>query len=249
MHTIEPDFRRLLVHSLWAIAICLVVVVFCYEWIDRAVAIYVHGHEIAKLPWIKQLTYPPPVVQNWSPLVLVVLMIRRAWGPLSGCQKTLFVACLALVIANQFRVSLGGVCGRYWPETWFHIDPANLPGGTLGNDLLQAGKGEYLNNPSLIGDGTYGFHPFSWSDDLGSFPSGHATRLLSIATVFWIAMPRSRVFFLLVCPPMLASLVAMNYHFVSDVVAGSVLGAVVAVYAVRLANLTPGEVGATAVEQ
>ena len=37
--------------------------------------------------------------------------------------------------------------------------------------------------------------------------------------------------------PQLVSLVAMNYHFVSDVIAGSVLGAIVAAYAARLAML------------
>ena len=42
---------------------------------------------------------------------------------------------------------------------------------------------------------------------------------------------------ILVCPPMLVSLVAMNYHFVGDVVAGSFVGAIVAAYAVRLAQL------------
>ena len=36
---------------------------------------------------------------------------------------------------------------------------------------------------------------------------------------------------------MLLSLVAMNYHFVSDVIAGSVLGALIAAYAVHLARL------------
>jgi len=37
--------------------------------------------------------------------------------------------------------------------------------------------------------------------------------------------------------PMLLSLVAMNYHFVSDVIAGSMLGALIATYAVHLARL------------
>jgi membrane-associated phospholipid phosphatase len=55
--------------------------------------------------------------------------------------------------------------------------------------------------------------------------------------VWWIAAPRGRLLYALVCLPMLASLVAMNYHFVSDVIAGSVVGAVVASYAARLADL------------
>ena len=52
-----------------------------------------------------------------------------------------------------------------------------------------------------------------------------------------IAMPGSRIVATVLSVPMLLSLVAMNYHFVSDVIAGSVLGALIAAYAVRLARL------------
>jgi hypothetical protein len=38
---------------------------------------------------------------------------------------------------------------------------------------------------------------------------------------------------------MLVSLVAMNYHFVGDVIAGSVLGGIIAAYATHLARLRP----------
>jgi membrane-associated phospholipid phosphatase len=36
---------------------------------------------------------------------------------------------------------------------------------------------------------------------------------------------------------MLVSLIAMNYHFVSDVIAGGVLGWIVATYAAHLARI------------
>ena len=52
-----------------------------------------------------------------------------------------------------------------------------------------------------------------------------------------IAVPESRVVMIVLAVPMLLSLVAMNYHFVSDVIAGSVLGALIAMYAVHLARL------------
>ena len=52
-----------------------------------------------------------------------------------------------------------------------------------------------------------------------------------------IAMPGTRTIAMVLSVPMLVSLVAMNYHFVSDVIAGSVLGALVAAYAVHLARL------------
>src|SRR5437773_8238657 len=212
----EHDYRALLRRTLIAVGLCVAAVLACYFWIDRPVAFFVYHHQINKFQVFRWLTYPPPEVQNWSALVLTVLMVRRAWGPFLHWQKVMLVACLSLIVADDFRISLGDVCGRYWPDTWTH------------------------DNPSLIGTGRYGFHPFQRGDDIGSFPSGHACRVLGFATVWLIAMPRSRtvqVVVIVFCAPMLLSLVAMNYHFVSDVIAGSVLGGIVATYAAHLARL------------
>jgi membrane-associated phospholipid phosphatase len=209
----DPDYRTLLWRASVALLACAAAVVVCYYWIERPVALYVHNHGLNTYRVFKWLTYPPPWVQSWSPLVLALLMIRRAWGPFSRCQHTLLIACLSILVADEVRTSLGDLCGRYWPETWFD------------------------DNPSLIGNGTYGFHPFHHGDDIGSFPSGHAARIFGFAGVWWLAYPASRPICLLACPPLLVSLVAMNYHFVGDVAAGSVLGGIVAAYAVRLANL------------
>ena len=209
----ENEYRRLLCRTLIITALCIAPVLVCYFWIDRPVAFFVYRHHINTIQVFRWLTYLPPEVQNWSALVLTILMVRRAWGPFLRWQKVLLVACLSLIVADDFRISLGDVCGRYWPETWTH------------------------DNPSLIGTGTYGFHPFQRGDDIGSFPSGHACRILGFATVWLIATPRSRVVVTVLCTPMLVSLVAMNYHFVSDVIAGSILGAIIATYAAHLARL------------
>ncbi len=212
-----PEYRKLLRRTAIAVALCIVAVLVCYFWIDRPVAFLVHRHHINELPGFRWLTYPPPQLQTWSPLVLMVLLVRRAWGPFVHWQQVLLVACVSLIVADGFRISLGDVCGRYWPETWFH------------------------NNPSLIGNSTYGFHPFQRGGDIGSFPSGHAARILSFATVWFIAVPRSRVTGVVLSTAMLVSLVAMNYHFVSDVIAGSVLGWIVATYAAHLPGSKPRE--------
>lgn len=209
------NLRPTLFRMSTALAIGAILVVMCYFFVDRPVAFYVHDHGLAKYRVFKWLTYPPPWLQDWSPLVLTLLVVRRVWGPFSKCEKALFVSLLSLIVADQFRTSLGDVFGRYWPETW------------------------HDNNPSLICNGTYGFHPFQLGDDVGSFPSGHAARILGFAWVWWLAMPRWRPLLVLVCVPMLASLVLMNYHFVGDVVAGCVLGAVVATFAWVLADPSP----------
>jgi membrane-associated phospholipid phosphatase len=212
----EPEYRILLLRTLITAVFCTAGVLICYFWVDRPVAFFVYHHQINRFEVFRWLTYPPPEVQNWSALVLTVLMVRRAWGSFLHWQKTLFVACLSLIVADDFRISVGDVFGRYWPETWTH------------------------DNPSLIGTGTYGFHPFQRGDDVGSFPSGHAARILAFATVWLIAMHRSRtvqVVIIVLAVSMLVSLVAMNYHFVSDVIAGGVLGGIIAMYAAHVARL------------
>jgi len=211
--TSDLEFRPLLSRSLVVLAACVVAVVFCYYFVDRPVAIFMHRHQIARFNAFRWLTEPPPLVQGWSPLVLVALALRRAIGPWRRWQAVLFLACVSLIVADQFRASLGDLCGRYWPETW-HND-----------------------NPSLIGTGAYGFHPFEVGDDIGSFPSGHAARIVGFLSVFWLAMPRHRWLYAILAVPMLVALVAMDYHFVGDVIAGSVLGGLVGVWATRLANL------------
>jgi membrane-associated phospholipid phosphatase len=211
--TPEQDYLGLLRGSLSVLAASLAIILVCYFWIDQPIAFYVHDHGIEKIQVFKWLTYPPPLLEDWSPVALVLLMVRRVRGPFSRWQKTLVDACVSLVVADTFRTSLGELLGRYWPETWFD------------------------NNPSLIGNGTYGFHPFQWGDDVGSFPSGHAARILGFASIWWIAMPRCRAICVLLCLPMVVSLVAMNYHFVSDVVAGGTLGGIVGAYATTLSKL------------
>lgn len=210
------EYHRLFRRTLIALLGCTAAVVFCYFNVDRAVAFYMHNQGIDQVKWLVWLTLPPPVVQLWSPLVLTLLVAWRAFHPYWKWQVTLFVACLSLIVADEFRTSLGEMFGRYWPLSW-------------GSNKL-----------SLIGTGTYGFHPFDLHDDeTGSFPSGHAARIFGFATVFWIAMPRTRLLLILVGAPMLVALVCLNYHFVSDLIAGGFVGAIVAVYATALADLRP----------
>lgn len=192
---------------------CTLLVVLCYFFVDRPVAFAVERYEVNKILVFKILSEPPPIVQAWSPLALALLCVRRAWGPWTRWELALLASCVSLIVADQFRTSLGNLFGRYWPETWFD------------------------NNPSLIGDGTYGFRFFQGGDDVGSFPSGHAARIAGFTGVWWFAYPRSRFALVIVCLPMLFSLVAMNYHFVSDVIAGVFVGGLVAMYAEAFASL------------
>ena len=209
----QNELRVLLKDSAIALLICAVAVVICYYFVDRPVAFFVNRHRIPRFEELRWLTEPPPLVQSWAPLLLTLLIIRRAGEPWRRWQHVLFLACVSLIVADQFRQSMGDIFGRYWPETW------------------------HDNNPSLIGTGAYGFHPFEVGDDVGSFPSGHSARIAAFATLFWLGLPRGRWLYLLLAIPMLIALVGMDYHFVGDIIAGSTLGALVGVWAARLSGI------------
>jgi membrane-associated phospholipid phosphatase len=204
----EPaaDFKRLLRHSLASLLLCATLVALGYCFVDRPVAFYVHRQQFADVAVLKWLTYPPPVLQAWAPAVLAALLVRRAWGPFCRWERVLLAACVGLILADQFRQTLAYAFGRYWPDTWIH------------------------DNPSLIRDNAYGFHPLHYGSAFDIFPSGHATRTLALAAVAWMAWPRWRWACVLASVAEAVALVGMNYHFVSDVIAGGFVGGIVGAY-------------------
>lgn len=215
------DFKRLLWNTLAALLLCAALVTVCYFFVDRPLAFFIHDHEINTHPVLKWLTYPPPIVESWAPVVLAALMVRRAWGPWRRWEWAVLAACLALVVAEEFRETLSYLFGRYWPGTW--ID----------------------NNPSLIRDGEYGFHPFHSGSAYSSFPSGHTARTLAVAAVVWVAYPRWRWAAVVASVAVVTGLLGMDYHFVGDVIAGGFLGSIVGTYTACCCGLGAVEQPAT----
>ena len=210
----DVTYRRLFRRSLAALAVGAALVAVCYLFVDRPVAHFVHHFRINHHPELKGLTYPPPIIQDWTPVVLTVLVVRRAWGPFRRWERALLAASVAVVLADQFKETLAYVFGRYWPETW--ID----------------------RNPSLIGDGAYGFHPFHSGSWYGSFPSGHTARIAAAAAVVWVAWPRWRWAGVAASAAVVVGLVGMNYHFVGDVVGGGFVGALVGIFTAHFCGLS-----------
>jgi membrane-associated phospholipid phosphatase len=204
--SVDQKFRQLLSKTLIALTLGAALIIVCYFFIDRPVAAWVHQDNFPRERVFAWLTYPPPILQAWAPVALVALMIRRAWGRLHRWERTCLAACVALVLADQFKETLAYMFGRYWPDTW--ID----------------------NNPSFIRSGAYGFHPFHAGTAFGSFPSGHTARTLALASVVWIAYPRWQVVCILASAAVAVSLVGMDYHFAGDVIAGGLVGGIVGTY-------------------
>jgi membrane-associated phospholipid phosphatase len=110
-------------------------------------------------------------------------------------------AACATLLAIAVVFVLKYAFGRMWPDTWVE------------------------NNPSWIRNHDFGFMPFHGGPGYASFPSGHTTRITAPFAVLWQRMPRFRL--LWVVPPLLVviGLLAANFHFLSDCLAGIWLGA------------------------
>lgn len=203
-----PRFRRLLVRSIAALAVGAVLIGVCYVWVDRPVAFLVHDHPLpgrAELIWITKID---DLLVTAAPVVLIAVVVTLAFRPLTYWQDALLAIALALIVSAAIAEGMKPLFGRTWPETW--VD----------------------NNPSLIGDGTYGFHPLRTGVAYTSFPSGHTTAIFAAVSILWAAYPRlvPRLICAALAALVVVALVVNNYHFVSDTIAGALIGAVTGTY-------------------
>jgi membrane-associated phospholipid phosphatase len=84
---------------------------------------------------------------------------------------------------------------------------------------------------TLIRDDIYGFYPFQTNAAFGAFPSGHMAAVSAALSVLWVYYPRFRYIYLVAAMLFAGGLVAANYHFVGDVIAGAFLGVTSAILA------------------
>jgi membrane-associated phospholipid phosphatase len=125
-----------------------------------------------------------------------------SWRP--GVRgRTAAVLCLSVFAAIAINTTVKLAYGRTWLESW------------MGN------------NPSWICDGVFGSFPFHGGPEWGSFPLGHTTIVATTANILWLVWPELRVVWGAIVAMVAASLIAGNYHFLSDIIGGFYLGVAV----------------------
>ena len=154
------------------------------------------------LPWARSLRAPA--------LGLPVLVVSAGFAILLGaCQVSTHHALKKLqevLIVASFSLA-SAVCVD-------ELVLKRLFGREMPDEFLQGG--------------TDAFHWFQGTPS-SSFPSGHATQIVSVGTVFLIAYPRQRPVWLVFMGLILVVLVLGNWHFVSDVLAGAGWGMIVGI--------------------
>jgi membrane-associated phospholipid phosphatase len=182
----------------------------CYFWVDRSVAIWshenLHGYVIFANMTVFTGWFPPIAIATicLGGLVEYLGYNIPRWG------EAALSSSVSLIVARAAKDQLKILFGRTWPETWVN------------------------NNPSLIADGTFGFHLFHTGPGFESFPSGHTTAICAVAATLWIYYPRLGALYLLPVLVVSVGLIGANYHFVSDILAGSFIGTSIAIFCTAL---------------
>ena len=189
----------------WLIATLtmVVAVVVSYAWLDRPIALFAHA-QTQQFALFENLTLIPELI---APLVIAaffLLGLHAVTGkPMSRPLTAIVLATVSLAVASAVKDQLKFAFGRTWPETWIR------------------------DNPSFIRDGVFGFNPFHGGSGFSSFPSGHTTATCAVMSVLWICYPRYRIAYALCVVAVAVGLIGADFHFLSDVIAGAYLGALV----------------------
>ncbi len=219
--TIGSRYRAFSVNA-FVISLILVSI----AWLDRPLSLWVHRHSIDSkvlglsaayrgymVPLTPSILLAAPA--EFASLVhqigIVGLGLALTWlGRLPRWAMALLASCIATSVALDIKEQLKWVFGRTWPDSWAGF------------------------NPSWIRDGAYGFHFFHGGVAFESFPSGHAAAITSFVVPLSLAYPKARIIAVLLSASTMLGLLAGNYHFLSDVIAGGYLGVAVGMLCSRL---------------
>lgn len=204
------DKIKLLKGTLWLLFLTAIVVVICYFYIDKQVVIWISQHNFRSSKTLKYLSQIPELFIAVVPIFYLYVVIRFSFDRWTKLDQRLLKFANVIAVTQFLKEFFKFVFGRYWPATW------------------------ESNNPSFVKDHLYGFHFFHNGEKYKSFPSGHAATLVAGLTILWFIFPRLRILYVLIFILSTLSILLFNYHFVSDVIAGSVLGFLTAIYTAEL---------------
>jgi membrane-associated phospholipid phosphatase len=196
----------------WSVSLFLTaaLVWVCFRWFDKPIALWIYdvfgGRRIPTELADRTLSLPLISAIAFVACGLVAIM-GRTFSKFEAAIAMGTISTLAtIVIKDQLKFAFG----RTWPDSW-------------GPGIV-----------SFVRDNVYGFHFFHSGKSFESFPSGHAAVAAAVLSVAWILFPNIRVICAIGVIAVDIGLVALNLHFLSDVVAGSFLGASAGLFTVAL---------------
>jgi membrane-associated phospholipid phosphatase len=110
---------------------------------------------------------------------------------------------------------------------FFRLSGTCIPAAFAAKTLLKTLFGRTGVKEWLTGSAPDTFHWLHGGGAFDAFPSGHMTVFSALATALWLYYPEFRGWWVAAIGLLAAALIATDYHFVSDVLAGAYLGVLV----------------------
>jgi membrane-associated phospholipid phosphatase len=175
------------------------------------------------------LTVDQPIVRAMAGMDPLALRIARfvTWFGQGGV--VLYPAGILIILGLAFGWAVPGLAGRLeGPIRRIASIFVIVAAAGLADDVLKILFGRARPYRWLAGDDS-GFEFLRYSAKFASFPSGHTTTSVAAAVAFGMLWPRHKPWFLLAAFLIAASRIVLDVHYLSDVIAGALLGGAVAV--------------------
>ena len=199
--------KKNLIRSLLFILICVVLIFISYFYVDRQLVWFLVAHHSHRLVLLKVFANDIVYVLSFGVfLYYIYYFFILSMNRVTALNKNILLSCNAVVIALFLKDFLKYVFGRYWAATYV------------------------CKNPSLVNNHAYGFNWFKTGTAYASFPSGHTSFIFAFSACMWFLFPKLRWLWVLLASLVVIGQLGMYYHFVSDVIAGAMLGSLVGFY-------------------
>jgi membrane-associated phospholipid phosphatase len=146
-----------------------------------------------------------------------------------GAGVTLLIACVVLAVMGR-----GLDYARLHDTAWLAALTFSCAGITelaIKHLVSRPRPDAGLASLAVLGPG--------YTSDVDSFPSGHATSVFAVATIFASAYPRVTVPAYALAAAVALGRVYLERHYLSDIAAGAMIGVVVAVRLLRYRHALP----------
>lgn len=174
-------------------ALTIAVVALCVRYVDRPICLFADSL-FGQFASIGDFKRTPNFFDPLALLLFALFLLRRlVRRPIGKLDVVCILGDASLLFTRYISDKLKYVFARTYPK---------------------------YGSPSLIHDGAYSFNFFRPGHDYLSFPSGHTAALCCLLSILWIFYPRFRTLYALTAIGFSAVLVATNYHFLSDTIAG-----------------------------
>jgi membrane-associated phospholipid phosphatase len=186
------------------------VVTVSFQWLDRPIALWVYhlfGGRRIPTQIVNQTASTPVVTATVFVFCGIIAIMGRRLSKVEIAVAMCAISSLGAIVIKDL---LKFVFGRTWPDTW-------------GPGIV-----------SFVRDNVYGFNFFQSGRSCESFPSGHAAAAAAVLSVIWIVFPELRVMCMIGIFAADIGLIALNLHFLGDVIAGSFVGVSTGLFTVAL---------------